>query len=148
MNFATFKTNLEALLESIEIASPVSLRIKKAHCGALPRALSLPTARWDLTDNQRVVGFGSRDQRYRVDIQVLISEMGAEDEHSSLKAYEFWSAAKDVFDGDITIGGSVSMSTLQGGSPTAPIKLEHNGKAYVGFSAYLDIQDVEDFTFG
>lgn len=148
MNFTTFKTKLETLLKSIAITAPVAAQIKNAHLGALPNALSLPTARWDLTDNQRQIGFGSRDQRYSVNIQVLISEMGAEDQHSSLKAFNFWSAAKDKFDADITIGGTVSLSVLQGGVPTVPVIIEHGGKAYIGFTAVLDIQDVEDFTFG
>ena len=148
MNFTTFWTALETLEKSIKITSPVSLQVSRVYWGAPTKSITdLPCVINALSEPDRVLGFGSRDQRLRINVQLLAAKATVEDERSSLIATAFWYAAKDAFDADITIGGNVSFSTLRGADPTVPVILEHAGQAYIGFNGYLDIQDVEDFNF-
>ena len=149
MNFTTFRTNLEALEKSIAVTSPTSAQVKRVYWGAVPKAITdLPAVINALSETDRTIGYGLRDQRLRVNVQMLVAKALAEDERSSLLATALWFAAKDKFDADITIGGSVSLSVLQGADPTVPVILTHAGEAYIGFNAVLEIQDVEEFTFG
>lgn len=149
MNFDTFWTNLRALEEGIAITSPVAMTVKRAYWGAPPSALpDLPCVINALSEPDRALGFGSRDQRLRVHVQLLAARIAVEDERSSRIATAFWFAAKNKFDLDLTIGGTVSLSALQGADPTVPVLLTHGGQAYIGFNAFLDIHDVETFTFG
>ena len=149
MNFTTFWANLETLEKAIAITSPSSSRVKRAYWGAPQQEVTdLPCVINALSETNRTLGYGSRDQNLRINVQLLVASATVEDTHSALKATSFWFAAKDAFDEDITIGSTVSFSTLRGADPTVPVILTHGGRAYVGFNAYLDIQDVEDFTFG
>ncbi len=149
MNFTTFKTNLEALEKTISVTSPTTATVKRTYWGASAKAITdLPCMINALSETERTIGFGSRDQRLRINVQLLVAKVGAEDDISSLLATALWFDAKDKFDSDITIGGTVSLSVLRGAEPTVPVILTHAGEAYIGFNAVLDIQDVEDFTFG
>lgn len=149
MNFDTFWTRLKALEEGIAITSPVALTVKRGYWGAPPSALpDLPCVINSLSETERALGFGSRDQSLRINVQLLAAKATVEDERSSRIATAFWFAAKDAFDEDLTIGGTVSLSSLRGADPTVPVILTHAGQAYIGFNAFLDIQDVENFTFG
>ena len=148
MNFDTFLTNLESLEKSISISSPVSEQVTRVFWGPPPQAISdLPSIVNALTESERTLGFGSRDQIVRVNVQMWVAKARVDDVQSSRKATAFWFAAKDAFDEDTTIGGSVSFSTLRGADPTVPVILSHSGQAYIGFNAMLDIQDVESFDF-
>ena len=148
MNFTDFWIALETLEKTIAIASPVALTIKRAYFGAPAKAITdLPAMINALSEPERTLGFGSREQQVRINVQLLAAKATVEDERSSLIATAFWYAAKDAFDKDITIGGKVSFSTLRGGDPTVPVILTHAGINYIGFNAYLDILDVEDFNF-
>ena len=145
MNFDTFLTNLESLEKSIKIAS---LQVTRVFWGAPPGAISdLPCIINALTENDRVLNFGSRDQRLQVNVQLFVARARVEDTHSAKNATAMWYAAKDAFDRDTTIGGAVPFSTLRGASPTVPVILTHGGQAYIGFNAVLDIHDVEAFSF-
>lgn len=149
MNFTTFWTKLEALEKTIAIASPVSKQVLRAHWGTPGQNITdLPVIVNTLSEPDRVLGFGSRDQKLRITVQCLVARATVEDTRSSLIATSFWFAAKDAFDEDVTIGSTVSFSTLRGGDPTVPVILQHGGQAFIGFNAVLDIQDVEEFTFG
>ncbi|MDD5502583.1 MAG: hypothetical protein PHH26_03865 [Candidatus Thermoplasmatota archaeon] len=148
MNFNTFWAKLAALEKKIQITSPVKLVVKNAYWGAPPQALSaLPIIINALSETERTLGFGSRDQRLRLSVQLLAARATVEDERSSQIATAFWFAAKDVFDQDTTIGSTVSFSTLRGGEPTVPVILTHAGQAYIGFNAFLEMHDVEAFEF-
>lgn len=149
MNFTTFWTKLEALEKTIAITSPVTLQVKRAYWGAPQQEITdLPCVINALSETDRTLGFGSRDQNLRINVQLLVASATVENTHNALKATSFWFAAKDAFDKDITIGSTVSFSTLRGAEPTVPVILTHGGMAYIGFNAYLDIQDLENFTFG
>ena len=149
VNFTTFWTNLETLEKAIAISSPVALKVKRAYWGAPQQEITdLPCVINALSETDRILGFGSRDQNLRINVQLLVASATVEDTYNALKATSFWFAAKDAFDEDITIGSTVSFSTLRGADPTVPVILTHGGRAYIGFNAYLDVQDVEDFTFG
>lgn len=149
MNFTAFWTKLEALQKTVAITSPATLQVKRAYWGAPPDQITdLPCIINAMSESDRVLGFGSRDQKLRINIQLLAARTQVEDQRSSLIATSFWFAAKDAFDGDITIGKTVSFSTLRGADPTVPVLLQHGGQIYIGFNAVLDIQDVEAFTFG
>lgn len=148
MNFNAFWSKLAALEKEIQITSPVKLAVANTYWGAPPKALSaLPAVINALSETERTLGFGSRDQRLRISVQLLAARATVEDERSSQIATALWFAAKDAFDGDTTIGGTVSLSTLRGGDPTVPVILTHAGQAYIGFNAYLEIHDVEAFEF-
>jgi hypothetical protein len=151
MNFTTFWTKLQALEKGIAITSPVAKQVKAAYWGGPNQAFDvgdLPCVINALAEPDRSIGFGTRDQRLRVNVQLLAAKATVEDAQSSLIATAFWFAAKDKFDEDITVGGTVSLSVLKGFDPTVPVILQHAGQAYIGFSAVLEIQDVEEFTFG
>ncbi len=149
MNFTTFRTNLETLEKTIAITSPVAMQVKKAYWGAPQQEIAdLPCVINALAEPERTIGFGSRDQRLRVNVQLMVARATVENERSSLIATAFWFAAKDAFDKDITFSGAVSLSVLRGADPTVPVILTHGGQSYIGFNAVLEIQDVEDFTFG
>ena len=148
MNFTTFWTKLEALQKSIVITSPVAKQVKRCYFGAPPEQLTdLPCIINALSEPDRVLGFGSRDQRLKINVQLLAAQATVEDQRSSMIAAAFWYAAKDTFDKDTTIGGTVSFSTIKGADPTVPVILQHGGQAYIGFNAALEIHDVEAFTF-
>ncbi len=148
MNFTTFWTNLETLEKTIAITSPATAQVKAAYWGATPQTINdLPCVINALSEPDRVLGFGSRDQRGRISVQLLAARATPEDTRSSIIATAFWQAAKNAFDGDVTIGGAVSFSTLKGADPTVPVILTHAGQAYIGFNAYLDLHDFEAFSF-
>ena len=147
-NFDTFYGKLEALQKSIKITSPVTAQVKRAYWGAPPQTLSdLPCVINALAEPERTLGFGSRDQRVRINVQLLAAKATVEDERSSRIATALWFAAKDAFDKDTTITGTVAFSTLRGADPTVPGILTHAGEAYIGFNAFLEIHDVEAFSF-
>ena len=148
MNFDTFWSKLETLEKGIKITSPATLQVKRAYWGAPPQAITdLPCVINALSEPDRVLGFGTRDQALQVQVQLLVARATVEDTRSSLNATAFWFAAKDAFDADITLGGTVVFSTLKGGTPTVPVILQHGGQAYIGFDAVLQIQDFETFEF-
>ena len=148
MNFDTFLTKLTALEKSIKITSPVTTQVKRVYWGAPPQSLAdLPCVVNALTESDRTLGFGSRDQGLAVNVQCMVAKARVEDERSARIATAMWYAAKDAFDRDTTIDGSVAFSTLRGGSPTVPVILAHAGEAYIGFSAVLTVHDVEAFDF-
>ena len=148
MNFTTFWTNLKTLEESIAITSPVSKKVKRAYWGAPPETTKdLPCIINALSESGRVLEFGSRDQVMRVSVQLLAAKARVEDTRSAEIATAFWFAAKDAFDGDYNLTGTVSFMTLRGADPTVPVILQHAGQAYIGFNAYLDIQVNEAFSF-
>jgi len=149
VNFTTFQTNLATLQNGIAITAPIALQVKRSYWGAPPQAITdLPCIINDMTESERDLGFGTRDQHLRVNVQCLVAKATVEDARSSLLATAFWFAAKNRFDSDLTIGGSVSLTRLLGAEPTVPVILMHAGQAYFGFNAYLDIIDAENFTFG
>lgn len=148
MNFDTFWTNLSTLEKGIKITSPATLQVKSAHWGAPPQALGdLPCIINALSEPERVLGFGSREQTLQINVQLMVAKAETEMTRTSKTATAFWFAAKDAFDADSTIGGTVSLSTLKGASPTVPVILQHGGLAYIGFNAILEVLDVEDFEF-
>ena len=148
MNFNTFWTNLQALEKTIAITAPVAKTVKVAYWGAPPQTLNdLPCIINAMAEPERTLGFGSREQRLRINVQLMVEKATVEDQRNSLIATAVWFAAKDVFDRDTTIGGAVSFSTLRGADPTVPVILTHAGIAYFGFNAYLDIMDFRGFTF-
>lgn len=148
MDFSQFWTKLQALEKQIAITSPAKPSVKAAYWGAPPKSVAdLPCIINALSEPDRVLGFGSRDQRITITVQMLVARATTEDAQSSLLATAFWFAAKDAFDADYTIGNTVPMSTLRGADPTVPVLLFHAGQAYIGFSAVLDIRAVESFTF-
>jgi hypothetical protein len=148
MNFNTFKTNLTTLETGISITSPAVISVKRAYWGAPPQQINeLPAVINALTESSRILGFGSRDQGVRINVQLLAARTNIEDERSSAIATALWFAAKDAFDKDFTIGGAVSFATLIGADPTVPVLLQHSGLSFIGFNAYLDIKDFEKFVF-
>ena len=148
MNFVAFREKLFTLEKSIAITEPVALQVKRAYWGAPGEAISdLPAVINTLVINNRVLGFGSRRQSVRINIQLLATKARAEDTRSYDIATRFWFAALDAFDGDHTIGGSVPLATLQGADPTVPVLLTHADIAYIGFSGYIELNDIEAFTF-
>ena len=149
MNFTSFLTKLQALQNAISITSPVAMSVKRSYWGAPQEELNdLPCVINALTETDRMLGFGTRDQNLRINVQLFVAKATVENERASLMATAFWYAAKDAFDSDITIGGEVSLSTLRGAEPTVPVILVHGGQSYIGFNAYLDVRDAENFTFG
>ena len=149
MNFMEFWDNLETMEKSIAITSPVVTQVKRAYWGAPMGELNdLPCVINAMAEPDRALGFGTRDQRLRVNVQLIVAKATVEDQRSSLIATAFWFAAKDVFDSDLTIGDTVSLSTFNGANPTVPVILAHGGQRYIGFSAILEIQDAENFSFG
>lgn len=148
MNFTTFKTKLDILEKSIAITSPAITSVKRVYWGApAGSVLELPCIFNALTEPERTLGFGSREQGPRITVQCLVQKATIEDEAASLRATALWYAAKDKFDKDYTITGTVSFATLKGGNPTVPVILTHAGEAYIGFDAVLEILDAESFTF-
>lgn len=148
MNFATFWSKLEALEKTISVTSPTTVSVKRAYWGAPGEAVSdLPCVINALAEPERTLGFGSRDQLLRINVQILVARATVEDSRSSMTATALWFEAKDVFDRDVTIGGTVPWSTLRGANPTVPVLLSHAGQVYIGVNAYLDVRDVEAFDF-
>ncbi len=147
MNFTTFKTKLETLQKTIALTAP-AVSISRVYWGApAGSVMELPCIFNALTEPDRTLGFGSREQGVRISVQCLVQKATVEDEAAALRATQLWFAAKDKFDKDFTIGGTVSFSTLKGGNPTVPVILQHAGEAYIGFDAILEITDAEAFTF-
>jgi len=151
MNFINFWTALETLEKSIAVTSPSSAKVKAAYWGGPSQSYSvpdLPCVINTLSEPERVLGFGSRDQGMRVTVQMLVADATKDDPEASMLATAMWFATVDKFDADQTIGGTVALSSLKGQDPTVPVILQWAGQAYIGFSAVLDVKDVEDFTFG
>ena len=148
MNLTSFLSALDTLEKTIAITAPVALSIKRTYWGAPSSALpDLPCIVNAMSEPERILGFGSREQQVHINVQLFAARADIEDAQSALIATAFWFAAKDIFDKSTSIGGTVAWSTLRGGDPTVPVILAHAGQAYIGFSAMLDIQDVEAFTF-
>ncbi|MFA7462334.1 MAG: hypothetical protein WCY59_04215, partial [Anaerovoracaceae bacterium] len=70
MNFTNFWTDLQNLEKKIKITSPGTIKVKAVYWGAPPQAISdLPAIINALSESDRVLGFGSRDQRLRINVQ-------------------------------------------------------------------------------
>ncbi len=147
MIFTEFWEKLSELQNSISITQPIATQVKKSYWGTPAGALLLPCAINALAEPERIMGFGSRDQRIRINVQLLVQSAQSQPERTCLIATALWFAAKDAFDGDVTLGGAVPLSTLRGADPTVPVILTHAGQAYIGFNAFLDIHAVEAFEF-
>jgi hypothetical protein len=148
MNYSTFKTKLLAIETGISITSPTSMTIKRAYWGVPDGSIvELPTVINSMSETDRILGFGSRDQMLRIVINAFVAKVQTENETSCDIATAFWFAMKDAFDGDHTITDTVSMATLRGAEPTVPVLLNYAGQAYIGINAYLDIQQAEAFSF-
>ena len=145
MNFDLFLDKLIALEKTISITSPVALQVRRAYFGAPADAITdLPCIINSLAETDRTLGLaGRREETYRINVQLLAAKATPEDERSSRIAAAFWFAAKDVFDADTTIGGTVLFSTLRGANPTVPVLLQHGGMAYIGFDGFLEVQNIE-----
>lgn len=145
MNFDAFLDNLIALEKTISINSPVTAKVKRAYFGAPADAITdLPCIINALAEPERTLGMGNRRaEKYRINIQLLAARATMEDERSSRIAAAFWFAAKNVFDADPSIGGTVMFSTLRGANPTVPVLLQHGGQAYIGFDGLLEVQNIE-----
>ena len=145
MNFDAFLDKLILLEKTISIASPITSTVKRVYFGAPANAITdLPCIINALAEPDRTLGMASRrEEKYRINVQLLVARATPEDERSSRIALSFWIAAKDVFDADKTIGGTVMFSTLRGANPTVPVILQHGGQAYIGFDGFLEVQNIE-----
>ncbi len=145
MNFDLFLDKLNALEKTISITSPVAMQVKRVYWGAPSDAISdLPCIINALAEPDRTLGMANRrEERYRINVQLLAARATPEDERSSRIATALWFAAKDVFDADPSIGGTVTFAVLRGANPTAPVLLQHGGQAYIGFDGFLEVQHVE-----
>jgi len=144
LNFDLFLDRLFTLQRSITITSPVNLTVRRAYWGAPSENITdLPCFINTLSETERVLGMGTRrEEQIRINMQLLAARARPEDERSSRIASAFWFAAKNVFDADTTIGGSVVFSTLQGANPTVPVLLQHSNTAYIGFDAVLVVTNI------
>ena len=145
MNFDLFLDKLIALEKTISITSPVALQVRRAYFGAPADAITdLPCVINALAEPERTLGMGSRrEEKYRINVQLLVARATPEDERSSRIAAAFWFSAKNVFDADPSIGSTVTFSTLRGANPTVPVILQHGGQVYIGFDGFLEVQNIE-----
>ena len=145
MNFDTFLDKLILLEKTISITSPITSTVKRVYFGAPPGAITdLPCVINALAEPERTLGMANRrEEKYRINVQLLVARATSEDERSSRIAASFWVSAKTAFDANVTIGGTVMFSTLRGANPTVPVILQHGGQAYIGFDAVLDVQNIE-----
>ncbi|MDD2252675.1 MAG: hypothetical protein PHQ10_06910 [Dehalococcoidales bacterium] len=149
MDFSTFKTNLGTLVKAVKITTPATVQINRFFWGAPTQAVTdLPAVIGALTESERTLGFGSREQMVRINLQVMVAKASPDNTKNADIATALWFAFKDTFDKSATVNGAVAWSTLRGGDPTVPVILTHAGQAYIGFNSYLDIQDYEGFDFG
>lgn len=144
MNFTQFLDRLNALQLTISITTPIAANVRHCYWGAPAGAIAhLPAIINDMAETERSVGMGMRGEaRYRIGVQLLAARATPEDLRSSIIATQFWFAAKQVFDANPTISGSVTHAILRGANPTVPVLVQHGGQAYIGFDATLDIQHV------
>ncbi len=150
VRFRTFWKALSDLQKSVEIYRPAKVKVKEAYWGAPPQQLiasDLPCFINSMSMPERVLGFGARQQSIRIHMQLLVARATVEDAKSSLIATALWFKMLDVFDKNLTIDGKTSLTNLRGDEPTVPVRLVSAGESYIGISAVLDIQDVEDFDF-
>lgn len=150
MKFKHFWKELADLQKSVEIFRPEKIKVKAAYWGAPPQQLipsDLPCFINSMSMPDRILGFGARQQTMRIHMQLLVARATVEDPKSSLIATALWFKMLDVFDSNLTIGGTASITRLRGDEPTVPVRLVNAGESYIGLSAVLDIQDVEDFEF-
>ena len=145
MNFDAFLDKLILLEKTISIASPITSTVNRVYFGAPAKAITdLPCIINALAEPDRTLGMASRrEEKYRINVQLLAAKATAEDERSSRIAAAFWFSAKNVFDADPSICGTVMFSTLRGANPTVPVILTHAGASYIGFDAFLEVQNIE-----
>ena len=145
MNFDTFLDKLILLEKTISITSPITSTVKRVYFGAPPGAITdLPCVINALAEPERTLGMANRrEEKYRINVQLLVARATSEDERSSRIAASFWFSAKTAFDANVTIGGTVMFSTLRGANPTVPVILQHGGQAYIGFDGFLEVQNIE-----
>ncbi|MBT9176899.1 MAG: hypothetical protein DDT20_01224 [Firmicutes bacterium] len=144
MNLDLFLARLTALQQTIAITTPVVSAVKRSYWGSPAGAVTdLPCIINALTEPERTLGMGARrEEKYRINVQLLAARATPEDERSSRIATNFWFSAKDVFDANPTVGGTVMYAILRGASPTVPVILQHGGQAYIGFDAFLDVHNI------
>lgn len=150
VKFKHFWKELADLQKSVEIFRPEKIKVKAAYWGAPPQQLipsDLPCFINSMSVPDRILGFGARQQTMRIHMQLLVARATVEDPKSCLIATALWFKILDVFDSNLTIGGTASITRLRGDEPTVPVRLVNAGESYIGLSAVLDIQDVEDFEF-
>lgn len=144
MNIDDFIDALLTLEKTIAITSPVASQVKAAYWGAPVGGIpDLPCMINAWTEPERELGFGGLTvERPRVQVQLLAASAQVEDERSSRIATAFWFAAKTAFDADRDIDDTAGITVLVGADPTVPVLLTHGGQAYIGFNAFLDIEEV------
>jgi len=145
LNFDQFLDALFALERTISITSPVAMTVRRTYWGAPTDSITdLPCIINTLAETDRTLGMGTRrEENFRIIIQFLAVRAMPEDERSSRIATAFWFAAKNAFDANTTISGTVTFSTLRGADSTVPVILQHGGLAYVGFDGFLEAQNVQ-----
>ena len=149
MIFIKFLKQLEIITKTIKIGKPVNLQVKRLYWGAPTQTIAdLPAVIATMTEPERTLGFGSREQIIRVNLQLMVGKSMPDNSTLAEAATVLWFAAKRVFDKNTSINGTVEWSTLRGADPTVPVILQHSGYTYIGFNSYLDILAYGAFDFG
>jgi hypothetical protein len=89
MNFTSFWTALETLEKSIAVTSPSAKHVKAAYWGGPSQSFAppdLPCVINSLSESNRTLGFGSRDQGLRVNVQMLVADATIDDPAASMLA--------------------------------------------------------------
>ena len=130
---------LVALQAGLTIASPIPASIKKAYTYFPPASVANPDCpcfmnSWTMTDEVR--DGGMRWQHYTVHMQLFVDN--ADKDVAADIAAGFHVALVDALDISTSLGGTVAMQIIRGGSPTLAV-LERSGQAYMGLDLYLDL---------
>lgn len=146
MDIRSALDRIVAIQQSLSITSPVALSIKRAYKYVPPQeaALDLPCWQnsWTMVSETR--GFGSREQLYTVNMQLLVAD--ADQDRAADIATAFHVALVDALDNDRTLGGTVTRQDLRGGNPTLVV-FERSGNVYLGLNLFLDLVMYEPKTF-
>ena len=141
LNIRAALDNLVTLQGGLEITSPSKHKIARAWKYPPPPDTVLPeTPCWTnevtFVGEDRGIG-GFRIQKFTVQMQLFIKEQQVE--QAADIAAAFLEKMIQALDGDVTLGQTVGLHKLRGGSPTIAT-LARSNAAYIGLDLYLDLE--------
>jgi hypothetical protein len=149
MSLRTALDRLIAIQAGLTIADPAAVAVKRAYKYNPPASVQLPDLpaflnEWTMLPVE--AGASMRTRRFLVEMSCAVALVGPEDDRSADVATALFEALLDAWGADITLARTVTLSNLRGGEPTIGV-IQRGGLLYIGFTAVLDLQITDAFTW-
>jgi hypothetical protein len=134
----------------VSVTSPATVTIKNAYKVVPDAKVALPDLPVviNLTSFAgQVASANMRILSYRVRMQCFVGRATVDDALNADLSVALWEKMLDNFSADLTLAGNVSLALFDDDGNELPSRLEWAGQAYIGFTALLNLQITQAFTF-